>query len=85
MFRFFLYLPRVVALKFIRVYQQTLSFDHGMLRVFFPDGYCKYHPTCSNYAYQAVAKYGVIKGGLMSLWRVLRCNPFSHGGHDPMK
>ena len=46
---------------------------------------CKYIPTCSQYAVEAIEKYGVIKGGLMSTWRILRCNPFSKGGFDPVK
>ena len=46
---------------------------------------CKYIPTCSQYAVEAIEKYGVIKGGLMSIWRILRCNPFSKGGFDPVK
>ena len=45
---------------------------------------CKYLPTCSQYAYEAVEKYGVIKGVLLGGWRVLRCNPFSQGGFDPV-
>ena len=85
MFDNLVYWPKFLTLKLIKLYQKTLSFDHGLLKVFFPGGYCKYHPTCSNYAYQAVEKYGIIKGGLMALWRVLRCNPFSGGGHDPVK
>lgn len=46
---------------------------------------CRFYPTCSQYAYEAVSKYGVFRGGAMSLWRVLRCNPFSKGGYDPVK
>ncbi|MBE6048829.1 MAG: membrane protein insertion efficiency factor YidD [Clostridium sp.] len=46
---------------------------------------CKYTPTCSQYAIEAIEKYGVLKGGIMSLWRILRCNPFSKGGFDPVK
>lgn len=46
---------------------------------------CKYIPTCSQYAIEAIEKYGVIKGGFMALWRILRCNPFSRGGYDPVK
>lgn len=46
---------------------------------------CKYIPTCSQYGLEAVEKYGVIKGGVMTLWRILRCNPFSKGGFDPVK
>jgi len=76
---------RMIALRLIRFYQKTLSFDHGMLSYLFPHGYCRFQPTCSEYAHQAVAKYGVIKGGLMAFWRVLRCNPFNKGGHDPVK
>ncbi|MCI8392452.1 MAG: membrane protein insertion efficiency factor YidD [Clostridia bacterium] len=46
---------------------------------------CKYYPTCSEYAKQAVMKYGVIKGCLYSIKRIIRCNPFSKGGYDPLK
>ncbi|MDD6793968.1 MAG: membrane protein insertion efficiency factor YidD [Clostridiaceae bacterium] len=46
---------------------------------------CKYIPTCSQYAIEAIEKYGVIKGGFKALWRILRCNPFSRGGYDPVK
>lgn len=46
---------------------------------------CKYRPTCSEYALQAVEKHGAIKGSLMAIWRILRCNPFSKGGYDPVK
>lgn len=46
---------------------------------------CKYIPSCSKYALEAIEKYGAIKGGSMAIWRVLRCNPFSKGGFDPVK
>ena len=45
---------------------------------------CPYYPTCSNYGLQAIEKYGALKGGLLAGWRILRCNPFSHGGYDPV-
>ena len=45
---------------------------------------CPYIPTCSEYGLEAVEKYGALKGGLLALWRILRCNPFSHGGYDPV-
>ena len=45
---------------------------------------CPYFPTCSEYGLQAVEKYGVINGGLLAFWRILRCNPFSKGGYDPV-
>lgn len=46
---------------------------------------CRYVPTCSDYAMEAVDRYGVLRGGLMAMWRVLRCHPFVQGGYDPVK
>ncbi len=46
--------------------------------------HCVYIPTCSEYAIEALKKHGVIKGGLLAVWRVIRCNPFSKGGYDPV-
>ena len=45
---------------------------------------CPYTPTCSEYGLEAIEKYGALKGGLLTIWRILRCNPFSHGGYDPV-
>ena len=45
---------------------------------------CKYHPTCSAYAVDAVREFGVLRGLVLAGWRLLRCNPFSHGGYDPV-
>ena len=45
---------------------------------------CPYQPTCSNYGLEAIQKYGAFKGGILTLWRILRCNPFSKGGYDPV-
>ena len=45
---------------------------------------CKYHPTCSAYAMQAVERYGILRGAVLAGWRLLRCNPCSHGGYDPV-
>ena len=47
--------------------------------------HCKYYPTCSEYTKQAVEKYGAFKGTALGIWRILRCNPFSKGGYDPLK
>lgn len=79
-----IYLPRLILISMIRIYQRTLSFDHGVLKIFFPYGYCRFHPTCSEYAVQAVSEHGIIKGTLLSAWRILRCNPFNQGGFDPV-
>lgn len=45
---------------------------------------CPYYPTCSCYGLEAVKKYGALKGGTLAAWRILRCNPFSKGGYDPV-
>lgn len=45
---------------------------------------CPYYPTCSDYGLEAVEKYGAVKGGFLALWRIIRCNPFSRGGYDPV-
>lgn len=47
-------------------------------------GCCIYTPTCSQYAIEAIEKYGALKGGFLACWRILRCNPFAKGGYDPV-
>lgn len=71
------YWPRWVLLALIRLYQKTLS------RIL-PANTCRFYPSCSHYGYQAIYKYGVLKGVPMATWRVLRCNPFNPGGYDPV-
>jgi len=71
-------------IKIIELYQKTLSPDTGWFRGMYPAGYCKYSPTCSEYGKQAIEKYGVIRGILLGTWRILRCNPWSRGGEDPV-
>ena len=66
-----------VFLGMIRFYQKFLSPLKGL-------GSCKYTPTCSQYAYEAVQKYGCVKGLWLAIWRILRCNPFAKGGYDPV-
>lgn len=61
----------------IRFYQQ-------FIRVWFPP-VCRFHPTCSEYALDALKKHGFIKGSARAAWRIVRCNPFSAGGWDPVK
>jgi len=85
MFNKLSHFTRFTVLKMIKIYQKTLSFDHGMPSVLYPHGFCRFHPTCSEYGYQAIEKYGIIKGGLLAFWRILRCNPWSKGGNDPVK
>lgn len=61
----------------IRFYQQYLSALKG-------GPTCRFVPTCSAYAIEAITKYGALKGSSLALWRILRCNPFSKGGYDPV-
>ena len=79
------YSIRYLVVFLIRIYQKTLSFDHGVLKFLYPHGYCRFYPTCSDYGAEAIAKYGIFKGGWMTTKRVVRCNPFNKGGHDPVK
>jgi uncharacterized protein len=79
---FFWRLPRYFGVFLISLYQKTLSPDHGWLKTFYPNGYCKFFPTCSDYSKQSLLKYGFLKGSIKALWRILRCNPCSHGGID---
>ena len=69
----------------ITIYQKTLSFDHSPLKMFYPHGFCRFTPTCSEYGKEAIEKYGVVKGGALTTWRVARCNPWNKGGYDPVK
>ncbi len=61
----------------IRFYQKHISPYKGYK--------CPYIPTCSQYGIEAIRMHGPLKGGLLALWRILRCNPFSRGGYDPVR
>jgi uncharacterized protein len=67
--------PALLGVALVYVYRYTF----GLL---VPAGTCKYHPSCSQYALDALRKYGLFRGSLKAVWRVLRCNPWSHGGVD---
>lgn len=69
-----------IVLLIIKCYKKTLSpvFEFWGIK-------CKYYPTCSEYAFQAVEKYGVMKGCFLAVKRILKCNPISKGGYDPLK
>jgi putative membrane protein insertion efficiency factor len=71
--------PQALALSSIRLYQKTLSPLLSRVGV-----RCIYTPTCSHYGCEAIRKHGVLKGGALAAWRVLRCNQFAKGGHDPV-
>ena len=65
-----------LAIKMIRFYQRKIS-------TLFPPR-CRYYPTCSQYAVTAIERFGIIRGGLLAVWRLLRCNPLFPGGLDPV-
>lgn len=61
----------------IRLYQKTLSPDHGWFKAAHPHGFCRFYPSCSEYAYQAIEKHGYLKGLWLAGKRLLRCHPWS--------
>lgn len=75
-------IPVYLTVVFIKLYQKTISFDHGVLKFMYPNGYCKFHPSCSEYAVDALRKKGLFKGSFLIFKRLLRCNPWSQGGVD---
>lgn len=81
-FYFIWKLPRNVVIFLIKGYQRTLSPDHGWPKGLFPNGYCRFEPTCSEYAVKSLEKCGFVVGFGKALWRVMKCNPCSKGGVD---
>ena len=71
---------KVIFIKLIEWYQKNISFWLETKNI-----KCKYYPTCSEYTKQAIEKYGCLKGMRLGVFRILRCNPFSKGGYDPLK
>ena len=65
-----------IFVAFVRVYQYTISPLLGPR--------CRYYPSCSNYAVEALREHGAVRGLGLAMWRLLRCNPFSNGGYDPV-
>jgi uncharacterized protein len=66
-----------IIIFFIRVYKRFIS-------PILPDS-CRFYPSCSQYAIEAIEKHGAVKGGMITTYRILRCNPFNKGGYDPVK
>ncbi len=74
--RWLVTIPQRSTLALIRFYRRFIS--PGL-----PPA-CRFQPTCSEYADEAIARYGIIKGGRLAAWRILRCNPFGTSGYDPV-
>ena len=70
------FMIKKILIKMIRLYQKYISPMKTTK--------CPYIPSCSQYGMEAIQKYGALKGGLLAAWRILRCNPFSRGGYDPV-
>jgi putative membrane protein insertion efficiency factor len=66
---------RYLGIALVYAYRYTL-------RPFLPGGSCKYYPSCSQYALEAFREHGLLRGTMLASWRLLRCNPWSHGGVD---
>lgn len=81
-----LLLPRNTELAIIKLYQKTLSLDHGLMGKTNPNlRACKFTPTCSEYGYGVVKRYGILKGNYLAIKRVVRCNPWTQTGqYDPI-
>jgi putative membrane protein insertion efficiency factor len=77
-----IFFPRLPFLWLIKIYQKTISPDHGFFKNLFPSGYCRFYPSCSEYGYQIIKKRGLVVGFFKTIWRILRCNPWGHGGVD---
>jgi putative membrane protein insertion efficiency factor len=70
-------LLRAIAIAPIRLYQRLISPALGQR--------CRYYPSCSEYAVQSIRTFGILRGLILAVWRLLRCNPFSRGGLDPVE
>lgn len=64
----------------LKIYKNIIS---PLLHYINPKGGCRFYPTCSNYSYQAIKKYGILKGMIKGFKRIIKCHPFSRGGYDP--
>lgn len=72
-----------ILLHSIRFYQRYLSFDAGLFRrLWLTDKVCRFTPTCSEYTYQAIDRYGIITGLWLGLIRIIHCHPWNAGGYD---
>lgn len=82
--KFILDIPKNIGKFLIRIYQFTLSFDHSFWSGWVNQRVCIYYPSCSEYTYQAIDRFGLMRGSIMGFFRILRCNGLSKPGDDPV-
>lgn len=82
--RFILDIPKNIGKFLIRIYQFLFSFDHSFWAKWVNYRVCVHEPSCSEYTYQAIDRFGLIRGSIMGFFRILRCNGFTGGGYDPV-
>jgi uncharacterized protein len=77
----------ILIIRFYRIFLSPAK--RSLINIFSPSSGehagCRFYPTCSQYAIEAIEKYGALKGSIMAIKRILRCNPFNKGGYDPVK
>lgn len=83
-FKKFIRIPAEAAKLSIKAYQFTLSTDHAFWVTQSTPRVCRFYPSCSQYTYEAIDRFGLIRGAVMGFFRILRCNPASKGGDDPV-
>lgn len=78
-------LPREITIFLITIYQRTLSPDHGLLKMFYPYGFCRHHPTCSAYGKDLIEERGLILGTLFMFRRLLSCHPWKKPSNERVR
>ncbi len=73
-----------IILLLIKLYQKTLSTDHGWMSYLVSERTCRFYPSCSQYTYESITRFGVVKGGWLGFKRIIRCHPWNDGGYDPV-
>lgn len=84
LFSYILNIPKNIGKGIIKIYQFFLSFDHSFWAKYVDTRICIHYPSCSQYTYEAIDKFGLVKGSIMGFFRILRCNPLAKGGLDPV-
>ncbi len=79
------HLPRRLAIATVKLYQATLSPDHGPLQSLHPHGFCRHHPTCSDYGISVLRRRGFVVGSLLSIIRIVSCNPWKKPSDEKIR